>query len=159
MVSARKPIAERGPDVIAPPPLVYLGPLLSGLILDRVLPLPRLPHGFRLLGAPVLAGGAALVAWFFTTMRRAGTPLDPREAPTSLVEEGPFALTRNPGYLGMALIYTGVSLLTSARWPLLFLPGVLITVNRGVIDREEEYLKERFGARYTDYMSRVGRWL
>ena len=30
-MSARKPITQRGPDVIAPPPLLYAGPLLAGL--------------------------------------------------------------------------------------------------------------------------------
>ena len=158
-MGGRKPITERGPDMIAPPPLLYLGPLLAGLALDRLLPLPRLPGAIRLLGAPILASGMALAGWFFTTMRNAGTPLDPREPPTTLVEEGPFGVTRNPGYLGMALIYGGISLLAGGRWPLLFLPGVLMTVDRGVIEREEEYLEKRFGTRYADYRSRVQRWL
>lgn len=112
-----------------------------------------------MLGAPVLCGGMALAGWFFTTMRNAGTPLDPREPPTTLVEEGPFALTRNPGYLGLALLYAGISLVAGRRWSLLFLPGVLVTVDRGVIEREEEYLQERFGSRYALYRSRVHRWL
>ena len=112
-----------------------------------------------MLGAPVLAGGMALAGRFFTTMRNAGTPLNPPEPPTTLVEEGPFALTRNPGYLGLALIYAGISLVAGGRWPLLFLPGVLVTVDRGVIEWEEEYLQERFGSRYAAYRSRVRRWL
>jgi protein-S-isoprenylcysteine O-methyltransferase Ste14 len=92
-------------------------------------------------------------------MVKARTPFDPREAPTALVEGGPFALTRNPGYLGMALIYCGTSLLAGGRWPLLLLPGVLAAVDRGVVAREEDYLLKRFGARYARYSSRVRRWL
>jgi protein-S-isoprenylcysteine O-methyltransferase Ste14 len=158
-MSERRPITERGPDVMAPPPLLYLGPLLAGLVLDRLLPLPRLPGAFRLLGAPVLAAGLGLGGWFFNAMRGAGTPVDPREPPTTLVEEGPFQITRNPGYLGLAMMYAGLDLLAGGRWPLLFLPGVLMTVHKGVIEREEAYLQERFGTRYTDYRSRVPRWL
>ena len=30
-----------GPDLIAPPPLVYAVPWFLGLLLDRLLPLPR----------------------------------------------------------------------------------------------------------------------
>jgi protein-S-isoprenylcysteine O-methyltransferase Ste14 len=101
----------------------------------------------------------AVGGWFFTSMRTAGTPVDPREPPTTLVEEGPFAVTRNPGYLGLTLMYGGISLLAGGRWPLLLLPGALMAVDRGVIEREEEYLQERFGARYADYRSRVRRWL
>ena len=158
-MSERRPSSERGPNVIAPPPLLYLGPLLGGLLLDRLLPLPRLPHAFRWAGSPLLAAGLALGGWFFATMNRADTPVDPHRAPTALVEEGPFEFTRNPAYLGMAFAYTGVTLLAGGRWPLLFLPGVLATINRGVIEREENYLEERFGSRYTKYRVRVRRWL
>jgi protein-S-isoprenylcysteine O-methyltransferase Ste14 len=153
------PITERHPDIVAPPPLLFLGPLLGGLILDRLLPLPRLPGPLRLLGLPVLAAGATLGGWFFTTMQRAGTPVDPYEPPTALVTDGPFEHTRNPGYVGFTLIYTGITLLAGGRWPLLLLPGVLAVVDRGVIQREESHLDERFGAAYRDYRARVRRWL
>jgi protein-S-isoprenylcysteine O-methyltransferase Ste14 len=92
-------------------------------------------------------------------MRRADTPFDPSKPPTALVEDGPFRFTRNPGYLGFALTYAGISLLTGGRWPLVFLPGVLGVIDRGVIAREESYLEERFGDPYRDYRSRVRRWL
>lgn len=154
-----QPVTERGPDVIAPPPLLYLVPLAAGLVLDRLFPLPRLPRGARLAGLPLVVGGAGLMAWFARTMIKARTPLDPRQVPTTLVEEGPFAYTRNPGYLGMALTYTGLSLLAGGRWPLVFLPGALLAVDRGVIEREEPYLERLFGKNYRDYSGRVRRWL
>ncbi|HVA89888.1 MAG TPA: isoprenylcysteine carboxylmethyltransferase family protein [Chloroflexota bacterium] len=153
------PIEERGPDVVAPPPLIYLGPLLAGLALDRFLPLPRLPAALRGAGLPLLAGGIGLGGWFIASMRRAGTPVDPYQPPTALVENGPFRFTRNPAYLGFALAYAGISLLAGGRWPLVFLPGVLGGIDRGVMAREEAYLQERFGAPYRDYRSRVRRWL
>jgi len=149
----------RGPDIIAPPPLIYAGPWLGGLILDRLLPLPRLPLPVRVAGLPLIASGIGLGAWFIWRMRRSGTPVDPRERPTALVTEGPFRYTRNPAYVGLTLTYIGVSLLTGGRWPLLLLPGVLAAVDRGVIRREERYLETRFGSDYLDYRRRVRRWL
>jgi protein-S-isoprenylcysteine O-methyltransferase Ste14 len=92
-------------------------------------------------------------------MRRADTPFDPSQPPTALVEDGPFRFTCNPGYLGFALTYAGISLLAGGRWPLVFLPGVLVVIDRGVIAREEACLQERFGLPYRDYRSRVRRWL
>jgi protein-S-isoprenylcysteine O-methyltransferase Ste14 len=50
-------------------------------------------------------------------------------------------------------------LLTGVRWPLLFLPGVLLAVDRGVIQREERYLAKQFGSPYREYLRRVRRWL
>jgi protein-S-isoprenylcysteine O-methyltransferase Ste14 len=158
-MARERSITEHGPDVIAPPPLVYLIPLVAGLLLDRKVPLPHLPRAARLAGLPLLAGGAGLIAWFVSSMVGARTPIDVREAPTALVEAGPFAYTRNPAYLSMALVYTGISLLAGGRWSLLFLPGALLAVDRGVIRREEPYLERRFGRRYRDYRSRVRRWV
>jgi len=120
-----------GPDIIAPPPVLYAGPWIGGLLLDRLLPLPRLPPGLRLVGLPLTAAGIALGGWFFATMRRAATPIDPREAPTALVTEGPFRRTRNPAYVGLTLTYAGLSVLTGGRWSLLLLPGVLVAVDQG----------------------------
>ncbi len=149
----------RGPDIIAPPPLLFAGPWLGGLLLDRLLPLPRLPLALRLAGLPLMAAGIGLGGWFIWTMRRAGTPVDPREAPRALVVEGPFRHTRNPAYLGLTLTYVGVSLLTGGRWSLLLLPGVLAAVDRGVIQGEERYLEKQFGSDYRAYRRRVRRWL
>jgi protein-S-isoprenylcysteine O-methyltransferase Ste14 len=129
------------------------------LLLDRLWPLPRLPLALRFMGMPLVAAGIGLAGWFASTMRRAGTPIDPYEAPTALVTEGPFRHTRNPAYVGVTLIYTGLSLLTGILWPLLFLPGVLLTVDRGVIQREERYLEKQFGSPYREYLRRVRRWL
>jgi protein-S-isoprenylcysteine O-methyltransferase Ste14 len=99
------------------------------------------------------------LAWFLTTMRRAGTPVDPREAPTALVQAGPFRYTRNPAYAGWTVLYLGVALLAGSRWALILLPVVLVSVDWGVIRREERYLEDRFGADYREYRRRVRRWL
>lgn len=149
---------DPGPNIVAPPPLVYGLPWLIGLILDRAAPLPRIPSTLRWLGLPLAAAGVALGGWFVMTMQAARTPIDPREAPRALVVQGPFQYSRNPAYLGLALTYVGASLLAGARWPLIFLPGVVATMDRGVIQREERYLQNRFGSRYREYGRRVRRW-
>src|SRR5437899_11127694 len=123
---------ERGPDVVAVPPLIYLAPLVGGLILDRLIPLPRLPRQVsRPTGVAALAGGVALMTWFLRTMRQADTPVDVRKPPRHLVVDGPFEYTRNPAYVAFAATYLGICLLTRARWPLLLLPPALAIVDRG----------------------------
>jgi protein-S-isoprenylcysteine O-methyltransferase Ste14 len=150
---------DRGPDVIAPPPLLYFAPLAAGLLLDRILPLPRLPWRLTPAGWAVLAGGMAVMGWFLRTMTSAGTPVDVRRAPTRLVVTGPFRYSRNPAYVGLAVSYLGICLLTRARWSLLLLPAVLATIDQGVIEREERYLRRRFGDDYDSYRSEVRRWI
>ena len=146
--------------VIAPPPLIYLGPLVLGLLLNRVLPVPFLPRRMvRALGWPLLGGGVLLMGWFFGTMRRADTPIDPREPVSSLVTQGPFRYTRNPAYLSMAMIYAGVCSLANALWGILLLPATLVVIQRGVIEREERYLEDEFGEEYLRYRTRTRRWI
>ncbi|MDQ3964833.1 MAG: isoprenylcysteine carboxylmethyltransferase family protein [Actinomycetota bacterium] len=146
--------------VVAPPPLIYLGPLVLGLLLNRKFPAPFLPRRMaRILGLPLLGGGALLVSWFVGTMRRADTPIDPRKPVSRLVVEGPFRYTRNPSYLSVAMIYAGLASLANALWAILLLPAALIVIQRGVIEREEHYLERKFGEEYLRYKARVRRWI
>ena len=66
--------------------------------------------------------------------------MPPYEETTALVTDGPYRLTRNPGYLSFTLIYLSVALLADAPWVLVPLPAVLALIDRGVIVREERYL-------------------
>ncbi len=146
--------------VVAPPPLIYIGPLLLGLLLKRKFPVPFLPRSAaRILGWPLLLGGISLAGWFFSTMRRADTPIDPREPVSNLATDGPFRYTRNPAYLSMTMIYTGISCLANALSSILLLPAVLLVIQRGVIEREERYLERKFGEEYLHYKEQVRRWV
>ena len=146
--------------VVAPPPLIYLGPLLLGLLLKRKLPVPFLPRrAARSLGWLLLVGGISLMGWFVITMRRADTPMDPREPVSNLATDGPFRYTRNPAYLSMAMIYTGISSLANALSSIVLLPAVLLVIQRGVIEREERYLERKFGEEYLHYKAQVRRWV
>src|SRR5438445_11903868 len=83
------------PGVIAPPPLLYFGPLVLGVLLNRIHPMPLLPPApASLLGGALLAGGVALNLWFIATMKRARTPIDPRQPVARLITGGPFRLSR-----------------------------------------------------------------
>ena len=146
--------------VVAPPPLIYLVPLLAGLILNRRIEAPFLPDGLRrIVGLPLLAGGLALGAWFSGTLRGAGTPVDPRKPVAALVTDGPYRYSRNPGYLSLAMVYAGAASLANSLPSILLLPVALGVIRRGVIEREERYLERLFGEEYLRYKARVGRWL
>jgi protein-S-isoprenylcysteine O-methyltransferase Ste14 len=92
-------------------------------------------------------------------MRRAHTNVDPTQPATALVVEGPFMLTRNPLYLSLTLLYTGITILVNTLWAMLLLPVILVVMRWGVIDREERYLERKFGERYLRYKASVHRWI
>ena len=151
---------QDNPGVIAPPPLIFAGGLAAGLLLNRLRPTPFLPRSLsKVLGWPPVVGGLLLGLWGFREMRRAGTNVDPYRPTTAIVEAGPYRYTRNPLYVGMALIYFGLSARANALPAALLLPVVLHLVDRGVIKREERYLEGKFGDEYLRYKGRVRRWI
>ena len=146
--------------VIAPPPLMYLATLGIGLILHAVYPLRLPPGGWPLpMGLGFIVAGVLLAVSGFRVMGRAGTNVNPYEPSTALVTEGPFRFTRNPLYLALTLLYTGIAFLLNTLWPTLLLPIVIGIMRWGVIDREERYLAQKFGDLYLQYRQRVRRWI
>jgi protein-S-isoprenylcysteine O-methyltransferase Ste14 len=148
------------PGVIAPPPLIYAGALLVGLLANRLSPIPFLPRALsRALGWPLVFSGLAIGTLGLREMKRAGTNVDPREPTTAIVTGGPYRFTRNPLYLSMTLIYGGITARANALPAALLLPLVLHLMRRGVIEREERYLERKFGEEYLGYKARVRRWI
>ena len=145
--------------VAFPPPLAYALGFGIGYALDRLKPAPVDAGARTLLGCVFAGAGVALVASAFVLFRRAGTSPVPIQPTTALVVRGPYRLTRNPMYIGLAALYVGVTLLINSLWPLVVLPVVLIVIRWGVVAREEAYLEREFGDEYRAYQARVRRWL
>jgi protein-S-isoprenylcysteine O-methyltransferase Ste14 len=143
-----------------PPPLYYVVAFLVGVALELMFPTSWPPLGVR-IAAAVLAGGAWLALDGAATVffRRAGTSMVPMNPTTALVSSGPYRFTRNPMYLGMVFLYIAFAFGFGVIWALVFLPAVVVIVDRFVIAREEPYLERKFGQAYRDYRSRVRRWL
>jgi protein-S-isoprenylcysteine O-methyltransferase Ste14 len=146
--------------VIAPPPLIFLAGLAAGFGLEALLPGTSLPDALAwIAGGVMLLAGIGLVVWFERAFQRHQTAANPWRPTTAIATDGPYRLTRNPAYVGMALVYVGIALLSQALWALLPLPLVLAVIDRGVVAREERYLERKFGSEYVDYKSRVRRWI
>ncbi len=148
------------PHVIAPPPLLYLVPLVLGLTADHWWPFDTsLPTLARWIVAALCLGLSGLLVAAILAFRRARTHPEPWKPTTALVVDGPYRFTRNPMYVGFTLIYTGIALLADSAWPLLLLPAVLLVMQRFVIRREERYLERKFGDAYRAYCASVRRWV
>jgi protein-S-isoprenylcysteine O-methyltransferase Ste14 len=146
--------------VIAPPPLIYIGALGTGFLLDALLPSMSVPATVAWpLGSVLAISGVALARSFFRALHRADTSVSPYSPTTRLVTSGPYRVSRNPGYLGMALGYSGIAVLSGTLWAFLPLSLALIVIDRGVIAREERYLRRKFGEEYLRYKARTRRWL
>ncbi len=93
--------------------------------------------------------------------RRAQTTVNPLRphAAGSLVVTGIFSLTRNPMYLGLALGLLGWSLWLGNYAAVALLPVFVAYLSRFQIFPEEQVLERHFGMEFTEYRSRVRRWI
>ena len=147
--------------VLAPPPLIFLGAVALGLAVQAVWPLPLFAHGLvaRVVGGGLIIAGLTLSGAVMYHFGRVGTPVIPWRETRRLVVSGPYRFSRNPDYLGQALVVGGLGLLLALPWVMPALILSLLIVRYGVIAREERYLERRFGEEYRRYRGRVRRWL
>ena len=74
-----------------------------------------------------------------------------------LVDVGPYARLRNPLYVGNLLLWVGFGLL---GWPAVIVVVPLLLVHyHFIVGWEERQLAAQIGPAYTDYLTRVSRWL
>ena len=149
--------------VIARSPVFFLACLITGFILDRVLPLPlSLAEIVSLrwtVGGVLIALGIAIFVAGVRNFSRAGTPLRSARPVRTLVTTGIHNWSRNPIYVGMFLVYASIGIAALSPWILILTLPLAITIRYGVVAREEAYLDRRFGDAYRNYKARVRRWL
>jgi protein-S-isoprenylcysteine O-methyltransferase Ste14 len=72
-----------------------------------------------------------------------------------LATTGPYAVTRNPLYLGSALLAGGFLVAGNSLWAALVVGVYFVVFYYAVIRNEEEDLHRRFGAQFEEYAARV----
>lgn len=113
----------------------------------------------RICGTAFIASGLlfnipALVQFF-----RTHNTVITIKAATTLQTGGIYAISRNPMYLSLLLIYTGIGFFAGNTWTFLLIPLLVFIITRYVIFREERYLERTFGQAYKDYRKKVRRWI
>lgn len=148
--------------IIAPPPLIGLLCIVLGFVARHFRPL-RLsvqPSSIQFAAGVLLLAAAICVIGF---ARRAfiehGTHPNPYRPTKALVENGLFRFSRNPIYLAFLLLVLAFALLANSLWFVIAAVVVFVALHFGVVKREEEYLRTKFGHPYELYCSRVRRWL
>ena len=97
------------------------------------------------------------VAAFFRT-RTTVNPLSPEQA-TELVTTGLYRISRNPMYLGLALILLGWTIWLGTPFGLFIIAAFMASLTYLQIKPEEAALTKIFEDEYLTYRNRVRRWL
>ncbi len=91
--------------------------------------------------------------------KKANTTVKPFEESNRLITTGTFRVSRNPMYLGMVLILTGVALLLGSITPFVIAFAFAVLMQILFIRTEEKMLEEKFGEEWLAYKGKVRRWL
>jgi protein-S-isoprenylcysteine O-methyltransferase Ste14 len=136
---------------------------LGGLVLIWLLALIPLPMGFGAFGPGLalacLAVGLWLMVKAFLRMRSLSTTVNPRGQPHALVTDSVFAISRNPIYLGDALVLLAATFWAGTVLGLVVLGGFVWVVTERFITIEEDRLADAFGDQAAEWFARVRRWL
>lgn len=143
------------------PPFWLLGALIVAWLQSRFVPVLAWSDGgwAEPVGTVLILLGVLLMAASIWEFARAKTTPIPRRNPNALITSGIFRLTRNPIYLGDALVLLGFILRWEATLSLILVPAFLVLIERRFILGEEERLSRAFGAEFEAYKGRVRRWI
>lgn len=150
------------PGVYPPPPLFYVLIFFISIYTQKVFPLPSV---FFETGAATISGALFVVAGLFIILpalikffKTKNTLITIKPA-NSLQTSGIYSFSRNPMYLGLLVLYTGIAFFKGNLWTLLFIPFVFLVVTKFIIEKEEKYLGRSFGTDYIEYCKKVRRWI
>ncbi|MFW6020713.1 MAG: methyltransferase family protein [Guyparkeria sp.] len=109
----------------------------------------------------LFAAGGALMLAAVVALAQAHTTINPihPERTRHLVTSGIYRFSRNPIYLGDALLLAGAACWFGHPAGLLVLAGFIWFIDRFQIRGEEHALTQRFGAGYSAYRARTRRWI
>jgi protein-S-isoprenylcysteine O-methyltransferase Ste14 len=131
-------------------------PLAAPLLLLRIG--ETAPSGALIAsGAAIVAAGEIVRLWAVHHIGVISRTRSDRLGP--LVATGPFALVRNPLYLGNIALWVGFAVLARMLWMAPVIVVVLGFEYHAIVRWEEELLESRLGDGYRAYAAQVPRWL
>lgn len=149
-------------ELKVPPPVVALLIAAAMWGLSLLAPAEAPPATLRMVVAIAIAcAGIGIDIAGAVAFHRARTTINPLKpkATSALVTTGVYRFTRNPMYVGQAVILLAWAIWLASLPALLGLPAFVLYISRFQIAPEERALTGIFGAAYSDYRSKVRRWL
>ena len=130
-------------------------PLALALLLVRAGEAPRSP-AVAAAGLLIVVAGESLRLWAVRHIGVISRTRSDRLGP--LVTSGPFAIVRNPLYLGNIALWVGFAVSARLLWLAPVFVAVLGFEYHAIVRWEERLLESRRGEEYRGYMARVPRW-
>ena len=142
------------------PPTHFFTYMLISVLLHFLLPIKQIIYPIaNYAGILLMITGIVLNMLSDRIFKKLNTTVKPDQKPAVMIDYGPFGISRNPMYLGMALFLFGTGILlgsvTSFTGALLFIAVMEIYFIPG----EEKAMTDAFGEEYLNYKKKVRRWV
>ncbi len=112
-----------------------------------------------MLGGLLVGGGLLLMLLAVMEFQKHKTTFVPRRESTSFIQSGIFKRTRNPIYVGDAMVLLGMILYWDAVLSLPLVPIFVWIIEKRFIMGEEKHLRRTYRAQYASYENKVRRWV
>ena len=143
-----------------PPPLVAL---TFGFLINytkNIFPKIEVKNEF-IFGSFMIISGLIIILSaiiLFKKYQTTITPLNPSNA-TKLITDGIYKFSRNPMYLGLLLVLSGISIILNPIGGLSLIPLFFLYLNLYQIVPEENAMVDLFKNEFLEYKKNVRRWI
>ena len=142
------------------PPTYFFFSMLALIALHFLLPITGvLEVPWNLTGLIPVIIGAILNLLADNDFKKHNTTVKPFEKSSVLITKGVFNITRNPMYLGMALLLIGAAMILGSLSPYICVIVFILLMNVVFIKAEEKQLADVFGDEWEKYKQSVRRWI
>ena len=150
------------PGIFIPPPLIYAAIFFLSILMQKIIPINNSFFDSRnatIAGIVLIAIALLFILPALIKFVQSKNTLVTIKSATSLQTKGIYSLTRNPMYMGLLILYSGIAMLEGNWWTFIFIPLIIIIMQAYVIRGEENYLLRAFGEQYVVYKKKVRRWI
>lgn len=134
--------------------------LILSVGLNFVFPIMTIINApYTYFGVAIIGFGIVMDLWSSSLFLQSKTTVSPYGSPTALVTSGPFRISRNPMYLGMAAILLGIAILLGTLVMFAFPVIFVMIIETQLIPDEERKLETTFGEQYKAYKNSVRQWI
>jgi protein-S-isoprenylcysteine O-methyltransferase Ste14 len=92
-------------------------------------------------------------------MKVYSTTVKPGKESETLIENGVFKFSRNPMYLGMAIILIGIAIILGSLSPFIVIVVFVYLIENFFIKVEESMLEKKFEKKWINYKNNTRRWI
>jgi protein-S-isoprenylcysteine O-methyltransferase Ste14 len=151
---------HNGPKVKIKPPIIFAISAIIGILVQLFFKWGfTTPVHYRIiLGLVIISISGIIQLNSLSIFKLNGRKPTPTLESNSLFVSGPYRYSRNPMYVSLVLLQFGMGIIINNLWLSAFSFMSLTIVHFLAVLPEEEYLKNKFGESYLNYMNSVRRY-